>query len=256
MIKIISWNVNGFRAVLGRGDFDFLKTHRPDILCVQETKATPEQVGEVLPEYPHHYWCSAERKGYSGTAVFSSVEPRDVSLGIGEKELDGEGRVITLDYGDCSLVTVYTPNAQRGLARLEYRMRWDAGFLRYLQGLDGSKPVIVCGDLNVAHQEIDLARPKGNRRNAGFTDEERQGFTNIVEAGFFDSFRHFTREGGHYTWWSYMGKSREKNVGWRIDYFSLSDRLKPRLKSAFILPDIKGSDHCPIGITLEGCIAS
>lgn len=252
MAKLISWNVNGIRAALSRNAFEFLDNEKPDIFCVQETKATADQVGEVLPGFAHRYWNSAERKGYAGTAVFSSIEPRAVRYDLGEKDMDGEGRVITLEFADVYLVTVYTPNAQRELTRLAHRMRWDGAFLSYLKSLDAEKPVVVCGDFNVAHQEIDLARPRENRRNAGFTDEEREGFSALVGSGFFDSFRRFTPEGGHYTWWSYMGRAREKNVGWRIDYVCLSDRLSPRLTRAFILPEVTGSDHCPVGIEADG----
>lgn len=252
MTTLMSWNVNGIRAARGKNGFSFLDDEKPDILCVQETKAAPEQVGEILPAYSHQYWSSAERKGYSGTAVFSSLEPEATSCGIGVAEMDNEGRVLTLEFGKVYVVTVYTPNAQRGLARLEYRLRWDAAFLSYLRRLDSSKPLIVCGDFNVAHQEIDLARPKDNRRNAGFTDEERGEFTRLLDAGFFDSFRSLTPEGGHYTWWSYIGKSREKNLGWRIDYFCLSERLRPHLRKARILDHVMGSDHCPVGIAVDG----
>jgi len=198
-----------------------------------------------------HYWNPATRKGYSGTAVFTKIRPLKTTYGIGVEEHDDEGRVITLEFPKYFLVNVYTPNAQRDLARLSYRMQWDRDFLKYLKGLEKRKPVIFCGDLNVAHKEIDLKNPKANRRNAGFTDEERAGFSNYIEAGFIDTFREFNQGPGHYTWWSYMFHARAKNIGWRIDYFCISPALRPRLKEAFILPEVMGSDHCPVGIVLS-----
>lgn len=247
-MKLISWNVNGLRAVLKKGFLDYLAQEDPDILCIQETKASPEQVEQELPGY-RAFWNAAERKGYSGTLVLSKTEPLQAANGMNMEEHDREGRVITLEYPDFYLVNVYTPNAQRDLARLDYRTRrWDVDFLEYVKALQKRKPVVFCGDLNVAHREIDLANPRSNRGNAGFTDEERASFDNIIAAGFIDTFREFHAEGGHYTWWSYMGRAREKNVGWRIDYFCISAALRPRLQDAFIRPEVPGSDHCPIGI--------
>lgn len=248
-MKFVSWNVNGIRAVLNKGFLDFVKENNPDILCVQETKAHPDQVDAMLPDYAH-YWNSAERKGYSGTAVFTKQKPLKVAYGLGIADHDHEGRVITLEFEDFFLVNVYTPNAKRDLARLAYRIQWDKDFLSFVKKLEQKKPVIFCGDLNVAHTEIDLANPKGNEGNAGFTPEERQGFCNIIKAGFVDSFREFNRETGNYTWWSYMFNARQKNIGWRIDYFCLSLSLHSRLKQAFIEPQVMGSDHCPVGIVL------
>lgn len=246
-MKIISWNVNGIRSILKKGFIDFIHTHNPDIICLQETKATPEQVEIELPEYPHKLWDSAGKKGYAGTAIFSKTPPRSFTTGIGIKKHDTEGRVITFEMDAAYLVNVYVPNAQRGLERLDYRTKeWDKDFLAYLKSLEKKKPVIACGDFNVAHKEIDLANPKGNVGNAGFTPEERAGFDNIIKAGFIDTFREFTKEGGHYTWWSFMGRAREKNVGWRIDYFIISPALRPKLKKSYILPEVMGSDHAPI----------
>lgn len=249
-LKMISWNVNGLRAVLKKGFEDSIASMNPDILCLQETKMS-DDYDDILPGYEHYTCNSAVKKGYSGTAVFTRVTPLNVSYGIGMDEHDGEGRVIVCEMDDYYLVNVYTPNAQRGLTRLEYRQDWDLLFLDFLKGLEKKKPVILCGDLNVAHKEIDLARPKANRRNAGFTDEEREGISRYIDNGFLDSFREFNREGGNYTWWSYMGGARARNVGWRIDYFLISEVLRPRLKEAFILGDVMGSDHCPVGIVFE-----
>jgi len=250
-MKLISWNVNGLRAVLKKDTLGFLKKERPQVLCLQETKLQPDQIEPILPEYPHQYWSYAEKKGYAGTAVFSKLKPLAVRCAMGIAEHDREGRLIALEFPAFTLVNVYTPNAQRDLTRLEYRMRWDEDFLSFLKTLDKVKPVVFCGDLNVAHTEIDLANPDANRRNAGFTDEERAGFSRLVEAGFIDSFRVFQPEGGHYTWWTYMYKAREKNIGWRIDYFCLSRALRPLLEEAFILSAVMGSDHCPVGIKLK-----
>lgn len=250
-LKLISWNVNGLRSVLGKGFLDSVAGADPDILCLQETRAEPGEVELLLPQFRFVYWNVArERKGYSGTAIFSKREPRSVRLGMGRAEHDGEGRLITAEFEDFQLCNVYTPNAQRGLTRLAYRQRWDADFLKYLKRIDRAKPVLCCGDLNVAHREIDLANPKSNVRNAGFTAEEREGFERILKAGFVDSFREFCAEGGKYTWWSYMNRARERNIGWRIDYWVISKALRPRLKDAFILPEVMGSDHCPVGITM------
>ena len=249
-MKLISWNVNGLRACVGKGFFEFLERENPDMMCLQETKLQPEQAPEV-PNY-RDYWCSAEKKGYSGVALFSKTEPQNVSYGLGIEEHDHEGRVITADYGEFYLVTVYTPNSQNELKRLDYRMEWEDAFRAYLQKLDAEKPVIVCGDMNVAHKEIDLKNPKTNRRNAGFTDEEREKMTALLDAGFTDTFRHFYPDlEGAYSWWSYRFKAREKNAGWRIDYFLVSNRLTERLKDARILSDVLGSDHCPVLIELE-----
>ena len=250
-MKLYSWNVNGIRACLKKGFLDFVAEHAPDILCLQETKAQPEQVDLELEGY-HPSWNSAQKKGYSGVAVFTKREPLSVSRGIGVERHDSEGRVLTLEFDDLYLVDVYTPNAQRGLTRLEYRTAdWDPCFLGYCRNLEKAKPVIFCGDLNVAHKEIDIARPKQNQRTAGFTIEERQRFDKIVEAGFIDTFREFNSEGGNYTWWSYMGNARAKNIGWRIDYFCISPELRPRLQNAAIHPEVMGSDHCPISIEFE-----
>ena len=249
-MKLISCNVNGLRACVGKGFFSFMEAEQPDMLCLQETKLQPEQAPQIEGYY--EYWNSAEKKGYSGVALFSKTEPEAVSYGLGIDEHDHEGRVITADYGAFYLVTVYTPNSQDELKRLGYRMRWEDDFRAYLQKLDAEKPVIVCGDMNVAHQEIDLKNPKTNRRNAGFTDEERAKMTELLSAGFTDTFRHFYPElTGAYSWWSYRFKAREKNAGWRIDYFLVSNRLIGRVKAARILSDVFGSDHCPVLIELE-----
>ena len=254
-MKLISWNVNGIRAVLKKNFTDFVLEHTPDILCLQETKAKPEQVDIPLELAGYRvYWNSAVKPGYSGTAVFTKTEPLSVRLGIGsEKSAEGdlEGRVLTLEYPDFFLVTVYTPNAKNELLRLPYRMEWDIAFREYLKTLEAEgKPVVASGDLNVAHQEIDLARPKTNHKSAGFSPQERAGFGELLDAGFIDTFRHFhpdTTEA--YSWWSYRGGARAKNVGWRIDYWVVSDALGPKLEAASINDDVLGSDHCPV--TLE-----
>ena len=250
-MKFISWNVNGLRACVGKGFTEFLLAEDADIFCVQETKLQEGQITLDLPGY-HQYWNYAEKKGYSGTAIFTKKEPLSVSYGIGIEEHDHEGRVITLEFSDFYLATVYTPNSQDGLARLDYRMKWEDDFLSYIKGLDEKKPVIYCGDLNVAHREIDLKNPKTNRKNAGFTDEERAKISHVLQSGFVDTFRYFypDRE-GIYSWWSYRFKAREKNAGWRIDYFIVSERLADRLKDAKIHTEIFGSDHCPIELTLS-----
>ena len=249
-MKLISWNVNGLRACVGKGFFDFLAAEQPDMMCLQETKLQPEQAPQIEGYY--EYWNSAEKKGYSGVALFSKTEPQNVTYGLGIDEHDHEGRVITADYGDFYLVTVYTPNSQDELKRLDYRMHWEDDFRAYLKKLDAEKPVIVCGDMNVAHREIDLKNPKTNRRNAGFTDEERGKMTELLDAGFTDTFRHFYPDlEGVYSWWSYRFKAREKNAGWRIDYFLVSDRFIDRVKDARILTDVYGSDHCPVLIEVE-----
>lgn len=253
-MKLISWNVNGIRAVLKKNFTEFVTEHQPDALCLQETKARAEQVDLPLEMGGYHaYWNAAEKPGYSGTAIFSKSAPLNVHYGIGIDEHDTEGRVITAEYGDFYLVTVYTPNSQNELRRLPYRQRWDADFLAYCKDLEKTKPVIFCGDLNVAHQEIDLARPKQNRKNAGFSDEERANFDNIIQADFVDSFRHFYPDKTEaYSWWSYRAGARGKNIGWRLDYFCLSKPFIKRLKSAEILSDVLGSDHCPVMIEIEG----
>jgi len=251
-VKLISWNVNGLRAVLKKGFLDFVAEAKPDILCLQETRALPEQVELPLQGYAVH-WHPAEKKGYSGVATLSHVDPLAVRRGIGVKKLSGEGRVLTLEFSDYFVVNCYTPNSGRELARLEYRTKeWDPAFRRFVKKLAKIKPVIFCGDLNVAHKEIDLARPKDNVGNAGFTPEERKEFDRLLRGGFVDTFREFHEDGGHYTWWSYMSRAREKNIGWRIDYFCISPELRPRLGSASILPDVMGSDHCPVVMELNG----
>lgn len=251
MKQFISWNVNGLRACVGKGFLDFVAEADADIFCIQESKLQAGQIDLDLPSY-HQYWNYAEKKGYSGTAVFSKEEPVSVSYGMGIEKHDHEGRVITLEFRDYYFVTVYTPNSQDQLARLSYRMEWEEDFLTYLKGLEASKPVIFCGDLNVAHKEIDLKNPKTNRKNAGFTDEERAKFTALTEAGFIDTFRHFYPDlENAYSWWSYRFHAREKNAGWRIDYFMVSSTLKEKLKDAVIYKDILGSDHCPVGLFID-----
>jgi len=248
--KLVSWNVNGIRAILNKGFLDFVKKENPDILCLQETKAHPDQVDKILDEYEHHFWNTAEKKGYSGTAVFSKIKPISVIYGDGPMS-DKEGRVITLEFDEYYLINVYTPNAKRALERLDERQIWDKQFLRFIKELEDKKPVIVCGDLNVAHKEIDLARPKDNLNNAGFTIEERKGMDNYINHWLIDTFREFEKSPNNYTWWSYMFHAREKNIGWRIDYFLISKKLKLKLKDAFIRSEIMGSDHCPVGIILK-----
>ena len=250
-MKLISWNVNGLRACVGKGFLDFFKEADADIFCLQETKLQAGQIDLDLPGY-HQYWNYAEKKGYSGTAVFTKEEPLAVTYGIGIEEHDHEGRVITLEYPDFYFITVYTPNAQNELARLPYRMKWEDDFLAYLRKLEEKKPVIFCGDLNVAHKEIDLKNPKSNHKNAGFTDEERGKFTTLVENGFVDTFRYFYPDlKDVYSWWSYRFKAREKNAGWRIDYFVVSEVLKDRLEDAAIHHEVMGSDHCPVELRLR-----
>ena len=250
-MKFISWNVNGIRACVQKGFLDFFQEADADIFCIQETKMQEGQLVLDLEGY-EQYWNYAVKKGYSGTAVFTKKKPLSVAYGIGIEEHDQEGRVITLEYKDFYFITVYTPNSQNELARLDYRMHWEEDFLAYLKKLEEKKQVIFCGDLNVAHKEIDLKNPKSNRKNAGFTDEERQKFTELLNAGFIDTFRYFyPDQEGMYSWWSYRFKAREKNAGWRIDYFCVSEGLKNRLKGAKIWTDVLGSDHCPIMLEIE-----
>lgn len=249
-MKFISWNVNGFRACLTKGFEEFFKEVDADFFCIQETKMQPGQAEFETPDY-HQYWYSAEKKGYSGTAIFAKKEPLSVSYGLGIEEHDHEGRAITLEYEDFYLLCVYTPNAQRELARLSYRMEWEDALREYMKALDSKKPVIYCGDLNVAHEEIDLKNPKTNHFSAGFSDEERGKFTELLEAGFKDTFRSLYPEEVKYSWWSYMYGARAKNVGWRIDYFVVSDRIIDKVKDSFILNEIMGSDHCPVGIEIK-----
>ena len=250
-MKFISWNVNGLRACVGKGFLDYFKELDADFFCLQETKLQEGQIQLELPCY-QQYWCYAEKKGYSGTAIFTKHTPLSVSTGIGVEELDNEGRVITLEYEGFYLITCYTPNAQRGLARLDHRMKWEESFRSYLKSLDEKKPIILCGDLNVAHKEIDLKNPSSNRGNAGFSDEERGAFTALLDSGFTDSFRHlYPDKTGAYSWWSYMFNARANNAGWRIDYFVVSDRLAGSIQDATIHPEIMGSDHCPVGLVLN-----
>jgi exodeoxyribonuclease-3 len=249
-VKILSWNVNGLRAVQKKGFASWLKKARPDILCVQESRALPEQVEPDWPKAYEAHWNPAEKKGYAGVITFSKTPPIKITRGIGKATHDHEGRVLTTEHDDFFLVNVYVPNAQRSLARLPYRQEWDCAFLAYLKKLERRKPVIVCGDLNVSHKEIDLTNFKANKKNAGFTSEERAGFDTFVEAGFVDTFREFETGGGHYTWWSNRLNARARNIGWRIDYFLISKSLRPRLTKAFILPEVTGSDHCPVGVEL------
>ena len=250
-MKFISWNVNGLRACTGKGFLDFFHAIDADIFCLQETKLQEGQISLDLPGY-HQYWNYAEKKGYSGTAIFAKEEPLSVRYGIGVDLHDTEGRVITLEYPSCYFITCYTPNSQSELKRLSYRMQWEDDFLSYLKALEKEKPVILCGDLNVAHREIDLKNPKTNRKNAGFTDEERAKFSALLDSGFTDTFRHFYPDAeGIYSWWSYRFKAREKNAGWRIDYFLTSKCLDSHLKDAKILTDITGSDHCPVELDFD-----
>ncbi len=250
-MKLISWNVNGLRACVQKGFLDYFKETDADFFCIQESKLQEGQIDLDLPGY-HQYWNYAQKKGYSGTAVFARKEPLHVSYGLGIEEHDKEGRIITLEYENFYLVTCYTPNSQNELARLPYRMQWEDDFLTYLKQLDSKKPVILCGDLNVAHTEIDLKNPKTNRKNAGFSDEERAKMTTLLNSGFTDTFRYFYPDKeGIYSWWSYRFKAREKNAGWRIDYFITSRRLDDKLKGAAIHTEIPGSDHCPIELTID-----
>lgn len=253
-MKFISWNVNGLRAVYKKGFLDFFNKINADIFCIQETKMQEGQIKLELEGY-NQYFNYATRKGYSGTAIFTRIKPKNVTYGIGIEEHDQEGRVITLEFEKFYFITCYTPNSGRELARLNYRMTWEEAFRKYLKELDKKKPVIICGDLNVAHKEIDLKNPKTNRRNAGFTDEEREKMTELIKAGFTDTYRYlYPDKENVYTWWSYMGQAREKNVGWRIDYFLTSDRIKSKIKETYIFDEIFGSDHCPIGLEIGGML--
>ncbi|MBD5520623.1 MAG: exodeoxyribonuclease III [Lachnospiraceae bacterium] len=250
-MKLISWNVNGLRACVGKGFMDFFKEQDADIFCLQETKLQEGQIELDLSGY-HQYWNYAEKKGYSGTAIFTKEEPLSVVYGMGIEEHDHEGRVITLEFPEFYMITVYTPNSKDGLARLDYRMQWEDDFLAYIKKLEANKPVIFCGDLNVAHNDIDLKNPKSNHKNPGFTDEERGKFTVITQSGLIDTFRYFYPDlEDAYSWWSYRFHAREKNIGWRIDYFVVSESLKSRLEDAVIYKDILGSDHCPVGLILK-----
>lgn len=251
-MKLVSWNVNGIRAAMGKGFRDYVESEQPDILCLQETKAEPQQVDTTWAEELgyHMQWNCAEKKGYSGTSIWSKSKPKKCVAGIGIDQHDNEGRVLTATFDDFHLVNVYTPNSQRGLKRLEYRQQWDADFLAYVSKLNRRKPVIFCGDVNCAHTEIDLANPKSNRKNAGFSDEERAGLDQVAEAGFVDSFRHFDPSPENYSWWTYRSNARERNIGWRLDYFWVAEKFIDQIAAAGIRQDIHGSDHCPVEITI------
>ena len=252
-MQLISWNVNGIRAAMDKGFRELIESESPDVICLQETKAEVQQVNlEWAEKYGYHQtWNSAEKKGYSGTAIWSKIAPTKTSLGMGIAEHDQEGRVILATYKDFHLVTVYTPNSKRGLTRLDYRQEWDRAFLSYVRKLNRSKPVVFCGDLNCAHQEIDLANPKSNRKNAGFTEQERAGVDKMVDAGFLDSFREFDEGPDNYSWWTYRNNARERNIGWRLDYFFVAEKLRSQVSGAQIRTDILGSDHCPVELTIE-----
>ncbi|MBW2985391.1 exodeoxyribonuclease III [Candidatus Woesearchaeota archaeon] len=251
-MKIISWNVNGIRAALKKGFIESMKKENPDIICIQETKAHPDQVDMAFNEYEHHFWNSAEKKGYSGTAIFSKIKPLSITYGLGIEEHDTEGRLITLEFDDFFLINTYVPNSGRGPSRLSYRQKWDKDLLKYLKDLEKKKPIIFTGDLNVAHKPIDLKNPTSNyNKTSGYMQEEIDGMDNIIKAGFIDSFREFHKEPNHYTWWSYMFNARANNVGWRLDYFIVSPKLNKKIKDSFILPKIMGSDHCPVVLNLE-----
>ncbi|MBI3999507.1 MAG: exodeoxyribonuclease III [Candidatus Omnitrophica bacterium] len=250
-MKLISWNVNGIRSVLGKGFLKFVTQENPDILCLQETRS-PENAVELNLSAYHRYWnVCPENAGYSGTLIFTKKKPMDVARGMGIQKHDQEGRIVTAEYEKFFLVNVYTPNSKRDLSRLDYRQEWDRDFLKFIKKREEKKPVIFCGDLNVAHKERDLTHPQANRRNHGFTDEERAGFDQIVKSGFVDTFRELVEEGGHYTWWSPFADCRARNIGWRIDYVCISSALRPHLQDAFIFPKVLGSDHCPVGIEIE-----
>ena len=250
-MNLISWNVNGLRACMNKGFMEFFNAIDADVFCIQESKMQRDQARFDFPRY-EEYWNSAQKKGYSGVAIFSKTKPLSVSYDMGIAHHDLEGRIITAEYKDFYLVNVYTPNSKRELERLEYRMEWEDDFRAFVKNLEKTKPVVICGDLNVAHKEIDLKNPKTNRRNAGFTDEEREKFSKLLDSGFTDTFRYFYPDKeGAYSWWSYMGKARENNTGWRIDYFLCSQILDSRLKDARIYPEIMGSDHCPVGLEID-----
>lgn len=249
-MKLISWNVNGLRAVLRKNFLEYVDAEQPDVLCLQETRCDPNEIEQLWPASYATFWNTAEKPGYAGTAIFAQPRPLRVTRGLGMSAHDSEGRVLTAEFDRFFLVNVYVPNSQRELTRLAYRQEWDRDFLRHLKKLAKRKPVVWCGDLNVAHTEIDLANPKANVKNHGFTPEERAGFSAYVKAGFLDTFREFEKGGGHYTWWSQMGGARARNVGWRLDYFLISAALRPKLRRAFIQPAVMGSDHCPVGIEL------
>ena len=252
-MRLISWNVNGLRAAMKKGFVDAVQRMDPDVIGLQEIKATEQKAKLDLPGYPYQTWYPADRSGYHGTALFSRVEPLNVQIGLGAPEHDNEGRVITAEFDDFHFVTVYTPNSGRGLPRLDYRVQqWDPAFLAHLKNLEASKPVIFCGDLNVAHKEIDIARPKANRRSAGFTNQERESFTNILDQGFVDTYRHFCPDKAEaYSWWSARGDARARNVGWRLDYFCVSEGILGRVDASNILADVHGSDHCPVELVLR-----
>ena len=252
MVTLISWNINGLRAAMSKGALKAIARESPDIVCLQEVRARAEQAGQVLPELPHQHISHSRKPGYSGTAVLSRRAPLAWEEGMGHRVSDDEGRVTTAEFPSFYVTSVYVPNSRRGLPRLGYRLRWNDQFRAYVGKLSERKPVLFCGDMNVAHEEIDIARPKENRLNAGFTDQERRGFGQLLEAGFVDTFRAFHDEGGRYTWWSLATRARERNIGWRIDYVCASEALRPRLKDAFILDWIMGSDHCPVGVVLTG----
>ncbi len=250
-MKLISWNVNGLRACVTKGFQEYFDQMDADFFCLQETKLQEGQISLDLPGY-QQFWNYAQKKGYSGTAIFAKQEPLSVTYGVGVAELDTEGRLITLEYPDFYLITCYTPNAQQGLARIDHRLKWDEAFRNHLSRLDAQKPVIACGDLNVAHQEIDLKNPASNRGNAGFSDEERESFTRLLEAGFTDSFRFLNPDAtGIYSWWSYRFNARKNNAGWRIDYFIVSDRIRDKITATPIYTEVTGSDHCPVGLELD-----
>ena len=250
-MKLISWNVNGLRSVLKKNFLEFLDDEKPDVLCLQEIKCGANDVEQLWPRHYTTYWNCAERKGYAGTAIFFKQRPLNVTPRLGIAEHDHEGRVLTAELDDFFLVNVYVPNSKRDLSRLAYRQKWDRDFLACLKKLEKKKPVVFCGDLNVAHTENDLANPRANVHNHGFTPEERAGFDAFVKAGFLDTFREFEKGGGHYTWWSVFSGARSRHIGWRLDYFLISKSLRPRLKSAFIREKIPGSDHCPVGIEIK-----
>jgi exodeoxyribonuclease-3 len=252
MATILSWNVNGLRSMIAKGAMKALARRRVDVLCLQEVRAREDQVGTVLPRLRHQYFATTGRPGYAGTAVLSRAPAVSWADGMGHRVSDDEGRVVAAEFPTLYVVSVYVPNSQRGLPRLPFRLRWDRSYRSYVSALSVKKPVVFCGDLNVAHQEIDIARPRDNRMNAGFTDQERRSFTRLLEAGFIDTFRALHDEGGRYTWWSVVTRARERNIGWRIDYVCISEALRPRLRKAWIMEEVMGSDHCPVGIELEG----